>query len=325
MMGLSASAPLSSPSCFFPHSVATPTTDPPPQIRMWFSLFSTTARRLAIFLGGLLVLALAAGCQSDAPPSSYVARVGSQYLTQDNLDRMLAGMGATPDTSTARQQVIEQWVTRTLLYREAQRLNLQSVEEVQRRLEQQRRSILIAAMKNRLYEEADLSPSEEEVHTYFQRHKDQLSLREPYVSVRYLSTNRRAAAQTVRETLRTRPVQSDSAWNRLVREYAADTARASQMSRRYVPEPHLGKQLPALREALGALEEGDTAPVVTANGRYHVLRLDRRIPKGTAPKLRWIEHEIRRRLRIRARKQMYAHEVQRLRSNAQADGALETP
>lgn len=292
---------------------------------MRFSLLPTGARRLALFFGGLLLLPLVAGCESEDPPPSYVARVGTQYLTQDDLDRMLAGMGPSHDTSAARQQVIEQWVTRTLLYREAQRLNLQSVEEVQRRLERQRRSILIAALKNRLYEEADLSPSEEEVQTYFQRHKDQLSLREPYVSVRYLSTDRRAAAETVREALRTLPIESDSAWNHLVREYAADTARAHHVSRHYLPERRLGKQLPALREELGALKEGDTAPLINANGRYHVLRLDRRIPEGTPPKLRWLEHEIRHRLRIRARKQMYAHEVQRLRSKAQADGALETP
>jgi hypothetical protein len=292
---------------------------------MWFSRLPTGARRLALLFGGLLILPLLTGCASEDPPSSYVARAGNEYLTQDDLDRMLAGMGPTPDTSAARQQVIEQWVTRTLLYREAKRLNLQSVEEVQRRLEQQRRSILIAALKNRFYEEADLSPSKEEVQTYFQRHKDQLSLREPYVSVRYLSTDRRAAAQTVRETLRTLPVESDSAWNRLVREYAADTARARHVSRRYLPERRLARQLPALQEELGALGEGDTAPVVNADGRYHVLRLDRRIPEGTPPKLRWLKHEIRRRLRIRARKQMYANEVQRLRSKAEADGALETP
>ena len=292
---------------------------------MRFPILSTDTRRLALLVAGLFLLTLGAGCQSDDAPSSYVARVGNQHLTQEDLNRMLGGMGPTRDTTAARKQVIEQWITRTLLYREAERLNLQSVETVQRQLERQRRSILVAAMKNRLHEEADLSPSEEEVQTYFQRHKDQLSLREPYVSIRYLTTDRRAAARTARRELRTLPVQSDSAWNRLVQEYAVDTARTHHLSQRYVPERRLTEQLPGLREAIAALEEGDTTPVVNANGRYHVLRLDRRIPEGSAPKLQWLEPEIRRRLRIRARKQMYAHEVQRLRSKAKADGALETP
>jgi len=290
-----------------------------------FPSLSIDAYRLALLVGGLLVLALGTGCQSEAPPSSYVARVGSHYLTQEDLDRRLAGMGPARDTTKARQQVIDQWITRTLLYREAKRLNLESVEEVQQKLKRQRRSILVGAAKNQLFEKVDLAPSEEEVQTYFERHKEQLRLREPYVSVRYVATDRRAAAKTVRQALRTLPVQSDSAWNRLVREHAADTARARRLSQRHLPESQLGEQLPALQEELSSLEPGDTAPVVNGDDRYHVLRLDRRIPEGANPKPQWVEPEIRRRLRIRARKQMYAHEVERLRSKARAAGTLETP
>lgn len=287
--------------------------------------FQRTGFRFGIVVG-LLVLGMSlAGCQSEDPPSSHVARVGSHYLTQDDLDRMLASMGPTRDSAAARQQVIDQWVTRTLLYREAERLNLQSVDSVQQRLERQRRSILVSALKTRLYNETDRTPSPSEVRTYFERHKKQLSLREPYVRVRYLTTARRTAAQTVRQTLRTLPPHSDSTWRGLVRTHAADTARTYRLSQRFLPVSRLTQQLPFLEEVLGRLEEGDTAPIVNANGRYHVLRLDRRLPEGADPKLEWIEPEIRRRLRIRARKQMYAHEVQRLRSQAQASGAIETP
>ncbi|PSQ54846.1 MAG: hypothetical protein BRD28_01340 [Bacteroidetes bacterium QH_10_64_37] len=292
---------------------------------MRFPALSTSAHRLALLIGGLLVLALGTGCQSNDPPSSYVARVGSHYLTQDDLSRMLADMGPARDSAAARQQVIDQWVTRTLLYREAERLNLQSVDSVQQQLERQRRSVLVSALKTRLYRETDRTPSSSEVRTYFERHKEQLSLREPYVRVRYLSTARRAAAQTARQTLRTLPPQSDSTWRGLVRTHAADTTQAYRLSQRFLPVSRLTRQLPFLEEVLGRLEEGDAAPVLDANGRYHVLRLDRRLPEGADPKLKWIEPEIRRRLRIRARKQMYAHEVQRLRSQAQADGAIETP
>ncbi len=296
--------------------------DPPP---LRFPILSTDARHLALLVGGLLVLATGTGCQSEDPPSSYVARVGSHYLTQDDLNRMLAGMGPTRDSTAARQQVIDQWVTRTLLHREAERLNLQSVDSVQQRLERQRRSILVSALKTRFYKETDRSPSPSEVRTYFERHKEQLSLREPYVRVRYLTTARRTAAQTVRQNLRTFSSQSDSTWRSLVRTHAADTTRAYRLSQRFLPVSRLTQQLPFLEEALGQLEEGDTAPVLEANGQYHVFRLDRRLPEGADPKLKWIEPEIRRRLRIRARKQMYAHEVQRLRSQAQASGAIETP
>ena len=279
-----------------------------------------------VLLGAVLLLGVGGiGCESDEPPSSYVARVGSHYLTADELNRRLKGMGSVLDSSEARQQIIEQWVTQMLLYREAQRLNLESVDSVQQELEQQRRSTLRTALKNRLYDEADLEPTPQEVRTYFERHKEQLRLREPYVNARYLAIERPAAAQTVRQRLQTLSPQADSTWDRLVRTHAADTLQAQRLSRRFLPERRLVQQLPFRPAQLNVLREGDTTPVVESDGRYHVLRLDRRIPEGTEPRLEWLEPEIRRRLRIRARKQIYAHEVERLRTKAQANDALDTP
>ena len=283
------------------------------------------ARRLALLVGSLVLLAIGAGCQTEEAPASYVARVDSHYLTQNDLDRMLAGMGPARDSTAAREQVIDQWVTRTLLYREAERRNLQAADSVQRELERQRRSVLVSALQTQLYKETDLTPSPSEIRTYFEGHKEQLRLREPYVRVRYLVTTRRPAAQTVQQELQTLPPDSLATWRRLVRTHAADTMQAYQLSGRFFAESRFTQQRPFLREALGRLEEGDTAPIITANGRYHILRLDRRIPEGSVPKLEWVEPQIRRRLRIRARKQMYAHEVERLRSKAEASGVIETP
>ena len=265
------------------------------------------------------------GCQSSPPPGSYVARVGSYHLTEADLAEMLAAMGPVRDSTEARRQAIDQWVTRTLLYREAERLNLDADDEVQQRLQRQRRSVLVSAVRTRLAEAADVRPTAGEVRTYFERHKEQLRLREPYVRVQHVTTADRATAQAVRRELRTPPAPPDTAWARLVAEYAVDTTRARQLSQQFVPQSRLNHQVPALADRIDALAEGETTPIVEADGRYHVLRLDRRIPEGTPPKLDWVEAEIRHRLQIRARKQTHATEVQRLRNRAQADGALELP
>jgi parvulin-like peptidyl-prolyl isomerase len=111
----------------------------------------------------------------------------------------------------------------------------------------------------------------------------------------------------------------------VLRAHAADSAQAQRLSRRPFPESRLRQKLPFFAEALGALQEGDTAPVVAAGEQFHVLRLDQRRAAGTAPELAWVAPQIRRRLRIRARKQIYANEVERLRSKAQASGVLDIP
>ena len=273
----------------------------------------------------LLLLAPLAGCESPEAPASYVARVGDQYLQEADVERMLEGMGPVPDSTEARQQVIEQWVERSLLLREARRLNLSQDADVQRLLEERRRSTLVGALTNRIYQDMDQAPTEEEIRTYFERHQDQLTLREPYVRVRHLTTTAVDSARSARQALVAAPGEADSTWRRLSQQYGQDPSRSERLADRFLPQSRLFTQLPYVRDELAALQNGETAPVIEDNNRYHVLQLVRRVPEGAEPELRWVEAEIRRRLRVRHRKQMYAREVQRLRNRAKADGLIETP
>jgi len=78
-----------------------------------------------------------------------------------------------------------------------------------------------------------------------------------------------------------------------------------------------------LPSILRGMSDGEVAPVTRADSLYHVVQLVRRVPAGTSPELSWVAPEIRRRLEMRARKQMVAREVQRLRNEAQARDALD--
>ena len=274
-----------------------------------------------VLLGALLLILT--GCQSDAPSSDSVARVGSYTLTQAELDSALQGFSGVPDTSEARTQIIQQWVTRTLLLREALRTNLDENAEVKRRIEEQRRSVLVTALTNRLYEQAEMQPTDAEIRDYFARHKDQLRIREPHVRLRHLSSSRRADVEAVRESLRTAETVTDSLWTALAMRYAQEPQNARALAERYVPESRLFTRLPYVRDELPELEAGEVSRVVEDDSLFHVLHLADRVPAGREPRLEWVEPQIRRRLRSRARKQMYAREVQRLRNEAKARGELE--
>ncbi len=277
-------------------------------------------------LATALVAGTLVGCDSEEAPSSYVARVDDHYLTQSDLDRLMQGMGPVPDSTKAREQVINQWIERTLLFREAKRLNLEEDPEVKRQLQEQRKSTLITAMTNRIYEDSDREATNEEVRTYFESHREQLALREPYVRVRHLATSSADSARTVRrKLLAAREATVDTTWDRLVRTYAYAPDRSQEISERFLPEGRVFSQLPYVQDELSALQEGEVAPITEDNNLFHVLQLVRRVPAGTEPKLKWIKSEIQRRLRIRTRKQMYAREVQRLRNRAKADSLIEMP
>lgn len=266
------------------------------------------------------------GCENEPDPTTYVARVGDMVLTDDEVARSLQGIPAGTDTAEAREQIVEQWVTRSLLLQEAERLNLGDEPDVQGQIEQQERSILVTALTDRMYREAELAPSMTEIRNFFQSNRGQMTLREPFVRVRHLSTSTRDNAAAARAALQEaasagRPM--DSTFAALVNEYAEFPEQSRRLAGTFVPESRLFGHYPYVRDELVELGPDQISPVVEDDSLYHVLQLVERIPEGAEPELEWVEGEIRRRLMIRSRKQMYAREVQRLRNQALARNDLQ--
>ena len=278
-------------------------------------------------VGGLLaVLLLAiAGCGEKPVRSDYVARVGDQYLTESEVSESLEALNLDGTGVQARQQIIEQWVSNALLYREAQRRDLASEPAVRDLLREQERSVLVGEITTRLYQQALPEPAETDIRDYYDQNRQQLRLREPFVRLRYLSTRQPGVAQTVRDelgALQDGP-DADSIWTELVQQHASEPELSLQLADAHYPKSRLFGHRPAVRSQLAALEPGTVASVFRADSLYHVLQLVERTPAGTIPPLSWVEPQIRQRLTIRARKQMYTREVQRLRNEAQAQDALD--
>ena len=271
-----------------------------------------------------LGLALVAGCQRQTPPDGYVARVGDVYLMQDELNAALDNLPPRLDSTEARRQFIDQWVTNELLFQEALRLNLRTREDVQRRLEESERAVLIDALVTQLFEEEVDDPIAPEVRVYFERHKEQLRLREPYARVRHLFSAEADSARLARRLLQqaSASASADSVWSVLVARFAEDTELSLTLSGNYFPESRLFLEQAELRERLAQLRPGELAPLIETNGHLHLLQLDDRVPAGTIPELAWIEGQVRRQLTIDARKQMYERQVQRLRTEALSRDAL---
>jgi hypothetical protein len=247
-------------------------------------------------------------------------------LTDDEVASMLSSLPANVDTAEARQQVVEQWVTRSLLLREAERLNLRENPTVQRRMKEQERSILVTALTDRMYTEAELGPSEAEIRNFFQSNRRQMALREPFVRVRHFATRSVSEADSARMALQQAAAAGrslDSTFSSLIDRYAEFPDRARRLTAEFVPESRLFGHYPYVRDELSELGENEIAPVVEDDSLFHLLQLVERIPEGSEPELAWVEDEIRRRLTIRSRKQMYAREVQRLRNQALARNDLQ--
>jgi len=267
-----------------------------------------------LVLCGSLALA---GCTDDAPPEPYAARVGDTYLTEAELSDALESIAVGGDTVEARRQIIEQWVTRTLLLNEATRLNLESEPEVRRQLEEQRRSVLINALTSRIYEAAEVEPDREAITQYFERNRDQLRLREPYLQLRHVRVTDEATATTLASRLR----NDAEAWRDVCEQDERDPEQACRVGGRFYPERQRLADAPELRDRVANMSAGDVV-VLDMDDWHHVLHLVGRVEAGQEPELEWVAPQIERHLRTQSRKQMYAREVQRLRNEAEARGAL---
>lgn len=280
-------------------------------------------RRLALPL--VAVVFLIAGCRGPAPDGDYVARVGDNVLTQAELSLQLERLPVAGDSLEARDQIIEQWIASELLYREARRRGIRNDADVQRQLEDNERSVMVNALLSRLYQQEEPDVSDAEIAAMYERDKDQLRLREPFVQVRYLAMTDGQAAADVRDLLAD-IISFDDAplqWQELANTHSTDPSMSLRLAESYVAESRLFPAHPVLRETLSQLREGQTSQVLELDGQFHILQIVGRAPAGSVPQLDWVKEELTRRHLILDRKQLYARHVQRLRNEALAREDLE--
>ncbi len=279
--------------------------------------------RLALPLAAVVLLAGWIGCRSNDRPADFVARVSDTYLTEAELNRRLGEYAALRDTASARQHIIDTWITEQLLYREARRQGVASDSAVQQQLEEVRRSVLVSALIEDLKNDVP-APSETSIQTYYQRHKEQLRLREPFLRVRYASSPNAAELESMRAALTSAPdsAAADSIWQRAIRTVEG-TEERRHLSGNYLPLSRLRRELPADLLNLSSLDAGAISPVVENNETFHLVQVTGRMEQGTLPPLENIRGKILQQLMIQEKKLMYTREVQRLRTRARADNAIE--
>jgi hypothetical protein len=283
--------------------------------------------RSALLLPALLVAIVfsMAACGGKPDPEDFVVRVGDQVLSQSELSALLSTLSPGQDSLEARTQIIEQWVTNELLALEAVRRGLREDSEVQRLLRENERSVLINRLFEVMTEEDDQPYTNADVQAYYDRHREQLRLREPFVRLFYLQV---AAADSASEAARQLqllsriPERLDNAFPALVERFSVEPEVSRDLADSFFPESRLMAFLPEIQSVIRKTPAGQSSGVIETDDLFHVVLVRERIPQGAVPELAWVEDEIRLRLEIQGRKQMHARQVQRLRNEALARETL---
>lgn len=289
------------------------------------SILVRTLNLARIFVHSLVLAFVLAGCGPESSEVDYVARLGDRYLTREDLDSALESLTVLQDSAEAAEQIMEQWITDELLFREAVRRGLRNQAGVQSLLLENERSVLVSALLTELYKEEDSTPDDQDLLTYYEQNKDQLKLTEPFVKVRYLVTESADSAMSAIELMEGIESSSnpDSAWKAVANRFTEDPDGTTTLSASFYPETRLLSSIPGLNTAVQRLSPGQILSPFELDSRYHIVQLVERLPVGTTPEVALLEDQLRARIAIENRKQLYARQVQRLRNEALAREELD--
>jgi hypothetical protein len=267
---------------------------------------------MAPVLAAILVcLSTGTGCSPPPEPEPFVARVGNAKLTEAEIADLLQDRSAFLDSADAVSQIVEQWVTNELLYQEALSRGLRGDPDVRTLLSDNERSVLIDALVTRFLDtEIGEGPDEAAIQTYYEQHRDQLVLREPYVRIRHRVFTNPDSAEFAQQALNGLPLPDSGATDQWNTSGIQDDV--------FYPEAHVFAASPGLNMLLRDLSPGDVRLVSTPDSSYHVVQLLDRMTSGTVPDREMVRETIRERLTIEMRKQLYARQVERLRTRALA-------
>lgn len=228
------------------------------------------ARALICLAAGLLLFA--AGCPDSAPEGKVVAVVGEDRLTKEDL-QALAPEGFTM-TRENLPQVLDKWVSNSLMYQEALRRGLKDDPKAQVYLERLERDYLVNELLRRLTEE--VSVSQTEMLEYFNANRDGFA--DEVKIMRIVLPDSMMAVQTLAE------IRAGADFKRLARERSQDRLLPSGEESGFLPrgfgDPRGGGD-PGLEEAIFALKKGEVTGVVSTQEGFQLVKLvDRRKVKA---------------------------------------------
>jgi hypothetical protein len=249
-------------------------------------------------------------CQQKDSSRAALARLDNKTLTAEDIHvRFDSTQGIT---EAQLQQYVQRWLKDELLYREALARGFGNSKETNDRLEDVRRQLVISEFLDKaVYSEKTASSTPEEIQAYYDSHKGEFVLRNDVALISYVVFSERDAANRFRNT-----VLRGTGWYDAIRQLLSDSRQATKLLTKGDSLYHSQSSLlPAdlWRVASSASLREPSFPISTTEG-YYVLIVWQFGKQGQSADIRLVDGEIRNRLAIERRSQLYDSLVENLRT-----------
>ncbi len=247
---------------------------------------------------------MAIGCSKNAPDKTPVARIDNQTLA---LEEIRAHLDTTREPSQAQiQQYIQQWLTEESLYREAIDRGLDHTDEINQKVEDVRRQLAInALLEKEVYSQQTSNFSTQDIRRYYDTHIKEFNVMQDVALVSFALFKNRDVATEFRNL-----VLKGTPWNSALNQEAQ--AIVTRIDSSYQTQATL---MPAelWRVASKSTSRELSFPIGTDNG-YYILVVWKFIKQGQTADAPLVEQEIRGRLTVERRRQIFNQLVQNLRA-----------
>ncbi|MCX7984613.1 MAG: peptidyl-prolyl cis-trans isomerase [Bacteroidetes bacterium] len=243
------------------------------------------------------------GCSKEQPAHTPVARLDNETLT---LESIRADLDTTKELSQFQiQQYVQRWLRDEILYQEAIAQGLDKSEDVERRVAEVRRQLVInELLKKEVY---SIQPGDIPfitVQEYYEKNKKDFLLQHDVVLLSYVLFKNRDVATEFRNT-----VVKGTPWNVALQQLS--TTPDVRIDSMYFSQATLIP--PELWRVATTIKEREVSfPISTTDG-FYILCVWKYSKQGQQADLPYVENKIRARLVIEQRKMVYDSLVTALR------------
>lgn len=240
-----------------------------------------------------LLAALSFGCGHRQDRTDVVARYDGNAITLAELQREVERLPAASRdylrSPERRRRFVENLVVNDLLYAEGRRAGYDRDPEIERKVEELRKRLVIQRVMRRYRTPPDIP--EAEIETYYRRHP--LLFSSTRVRASHILVKSEAEAKQLADELRAHPER----FAEFARKYSVDRATARKGGDLGTFGP--GRMVPEFEEVAFALEPGEVSGPVKTRYGYHIIKVEKRWEGKRLP-LDRVRRRIRTLLRTRA-------------------------
>lgn len=258
--------------------------------------------RLRINLLLTLTLLFVIQCKEEEKQTKNLVKIGESVLTEEKLN---AALGEFQNQAKFREEYINNWIEREVLFREAEKSGILEDEQFNSVLERSRRELAASILLGRYLEENEYEPAAEEIKKFFVQYIEDFKLSDDAYKINMAFFGNKETAIKFRSIL----IESD--WKKAINAFKGDGALISSESDKLI---YIYQVQPAsVSKIIENLLPGEISIVHQAEPKsFVIVQLIENYEKGSTPALEIVQDKVKDRLVILRNKEVIRSYIDKL-------------